>query len=345
MSTHTFQNTLFVTAQGAYVRKERETIVVEVDGEQKLKLPVHHVANVMLFGRVMVTPGFIRLCAEKGLAVSFLSPRGRFRGRLVRPQSGNIHLRIAQFRAAHDEKRTADIARQTVLGKLVNTRNAVLRSARDNEAEEESKALRGTADHLKGLIKTLGRADNLDEIRGIEGEGARSYFSTLDGMILRNGSTFAWEGRSRRPPRDPINALLSFLYAVLLGDCSAAVEAVGLDPQLGFLHAVRSGRPALALDLEEEFRPVFAERLAITLINRRQIGADSFEQREGGAVHLNEDGRKTVLESYQALKDREVTHELLERTLPLGLVPHVQSRLLARHVRGDLDSYPPFVYR
>lgn len=345
MSTHTFQNTLYVTAQGAYVRRERETLVVEVDGEQRLKLPVHHVANVMLFGRIMMSPGFVRLCADRGLAVSLLSPRGRFRARMVRPQSGNIHLRLAQFRAAQDKEKTESISRQVVLGKLVNTRNAVLRSARDNEEEAVSIALRGTADHLKGLIKSLERTSDLDEIRGIEGEGAKTYFSTLEQMIVRGQDTFTWRGRSRRPPRDPINALLSFLYVVLLSDCSAALEGVGLDPQLGYLHAVRSGRPALALDLEEEFRPVFAERLALTLVNRGQIDDGSFEEREGGAFHLSDDGRRTVLEAYQALKDREVTHELLDRKMPLGLVPHVQARLLARHLREDLDAYPPFVYR
>lgn len=345
MSSHAFQNTLYVTAQGAYVRRERETIVVEVDSERKLKLPVHHVANVMLFGRVMMTPGFVRLCTEKGLAVSLLSPQGRFRGRLVRPQSGNIHLRLAQFRAAEDTQRKKAIARKFVLGKIVNSRNAVLRSARDTEDEAGSTALRGTADHLRGLMKTLERTDDLDEIRGIEGEGAKSYFSTLDHMVLRNQEVFHWEGRSRRPPRDPTNALLSFLYAVLLGDCSGALESVGLDPQLGYLHTVRSGRPALALDIQEEFRPVFADRLALTLINRGQLDGGSFEEREGGAFHLNEEARKTVLEAYQTLKGREVTHELLDRKMPLGLVPHVQTRLLARHLRGDIDAYPPFVYR
>lgn len=345
MSTHTFQNTLYVTAQGAYVRKKRETIVVEVEGEERLKLPVHHIAAAMMFGRVMVTPGFIRLCAEKGLAVSFLSPRGRFRGRFVRPQSGNIHLRLAQFRASEDEGKAADIAQRLVLGKLANTRNVVLRSARDHGEESEANALRETADHLQGLMKTLERTDDLDEIRGIEGEGAKAYFSELGYMVLKNRKSFSWSGRSRRPPRDPINALLSFLYAVLLGDCSAALESVGLDPQLGYLHAVRSGRPALALDLEEEFRPVFADRLALTLINRRQVAADSFEEHEGGAFSLTDDGRRTVLEAYQTMKDREVTHELLDRKMPLGLVPHIQARLLARHLRGDLDVYPPFAYR
>lgn len=345
MSAHTFQNTLYVTTQGSYVRRERETIVVEADGERMLKLPVHHVANVMLFGRVMMSPGFVRLCAEKGLAVSLLSPRGRFRGRLVLPQSGNIHLRLAQFRTAEDTDGTTRIARQVVLGKLANTRNAVLRSARDTESDERSTELRKTAAHLRGLMKALERTDDLDEIRGTEGEGAKAYFSTLDRMVRRNRDTFAWDGRSRRPPRDPINALLSFLYAVLLGDCSAALEGVGLDPQLGFLHTVRSGRPALALDLQEEFRPVFAERLALTLINRGQVDGDSFEEREGGAVLLNEEGRRTVLEAYQTLKDREITHELLDRNMPLGLVPHVQARLLARHLRADIEAYPPFVYR
>lgn len=345
MSIQTFQNTLYVTAQGAYVRKERETIVVEVDGDKRLKLPVHHVASVMLFGRIMMSPGFVRLCAEKGLAISLLSPHGRFRGRLVRPQSGNIHLRLAQFRAAHNDEQTSSLAGQFVFGKLVNSRNAVLRSARDNGKEAESDALRDTALHLRRLTRTLERASDLDEIRGIEGEGAKSYFSTLSYMARRDRDIFTWNGRSRRPPRDPLNALLSFLYAVLLGDCSAALESVGLDPQLGYLHSVRSGRPALALDLEEEFRPVFAERLTLTLINRGQIGKDSFEERQGGACHLSDEGRRTVLEAYQEMKGREVTHELLERKMPLGLVPHVQARLVARHLRGDLDVYPPFVYR
>lgn len=345
MTTHTFENTLYVTKQGAYLRKERETIVVEVDGEQQLKLPVHHVSSVMLFGRIMTSPGFIEQCAEKGLAVTYLSPRGRFRGRLVRPQTGNIHLRLAQFDASKDAAAAASIARNVVQGKLVNCRYSVLRSARDNDSETESQALRDTAEHLKGLLSTLERTENLDELRGIEGEGTKSYFSTISHMVVRERDAFSWNGRSRRPPRDPLNALLSFLYAVLLADCSSALESVGLDPQLGFLHSVRSGRPALALDLEEEFRPILADRLALTLINRGQVDEDSFEERPGGATRLSEGGRRTVLESYQKMKDREVTHELLERKMPLGLVPHIQARLMARHLRGDLDAYPPFVYR
>lgn len=344
MNTHTFQNTLYVTAQGAYVRRERETIVVEVEGDERMKLPVHHVSTVMLFGRVMMSPAFVELCSEKGVAISLLSPRGRFRGRLVRPQSGNIHLRLAQFRRAEDPSTRTSIARQVVRGKLANTRNAVLRSARDAD-DDDARPLRETADHLRGLIGTAERTDDLDQIRGIEGEGAKAYFATITHMILKNRATFEWNGRSRRPPRDPSNALLSFLYAVLLGDCSAALESVGLDPQLGYLHTVRSGRPALALDLEEEFRPIFAERLALTLINRGQVDKASFEERPGGAVNLTDNGRRTVLEAYQKLKNREVTHELLDQQMPLGLVPYTQARLLARHLRGDLEEYPPFVYR
>lgn len=345
MSTDTFQNTLYVATQGAYVGKDRKTVVVEVDGEERLKLPVHHVSSVMLFGRIMASPGFIRLCAEKGLAVIYLSRHGRFRGRLIRPQSGNIHLRLAQFEAHNDTDTTASLARNFVRGKLANSRNAVLRSARDNDNAEESDALRDTADHLQGLLKALSRTEDLDELRGLEGEGSKAYFSTLSYMIVRQRETFTWNGRSRRPPRDPLNALLSFLYAVLLGDCSSALESVGLDPQLGYLHSVRSGRPSLALDLQEEFRPVLAERLALTLINRKQVAEDSFEERPGGATHLTDGGRRIVLEAYQKMKDREVLHPLLERKMALGLIPHLQARLMARHLRGDLDSYPPFEYR
>jgi CRISPR-associated protein Cas1 len=237
------------------------------------------------------------------------------------------------------------IARNIVGGKIQNSRQIVLRGAREADDPADADALRKTADALGNAVTRLPQCEDVDTVRGIEGESARNYFSTFDRMVKEDRETFKMDGRNRRPPLDPVNALLSFLYALVMTDCVAAAEGVGLDQQMGFLHELRTGRAAMALDLMEELRSVLADRLVLTLINRRQVSAKDFTQRSGGAVQMEDAARKEVIVAYQKRKQEEITHPVLDQKMPLGLVPHVQARLLARVLRGDLESYPPFLYR
>ncbi len=342
---HQLLNTLYITTEGAYLRVDHETLKVEVEKETKLQIPVHHLGGVVCFGDVMVSPAAMARCAEDGRFVVLLDRNGRFKARVEGPVSGNVLLRCAQHEAMTDAARTLAIARNIVGGKIQNTRQIVLRAAREADEPADGDALKGTADALGNALSRLPSCEDLDTVRGIEGESARAYFATFDRMVREDRATFRMDGRSRRPPLDPINALLSFLYALLMNDCVAAVEGVGLDPQMGFLHALRPGRAALALDLMEELRSVLADRLALTLINRKQVAARHFVNRPGGAVHLEEGGRKEVIVAYQKRKQEEITHPVLDQKMPLGLVPHVQARLVARVLRGDLEAYPPYLYR
>ena len=316
-----------------------------MEGTHRFSVPLHHLGAVVCFGNVLVSPALMARCAEDGRTLVLLDRVGRFKARLEGPVSGNVLLRRAQHLALSDSTKTTAIARSMVAGKIKNSRTVVLRSAREAEDEKDEQILRATAKILARGGTRLVNTGDIDVIRGIEGESARSYFGSFDSMIRQDRSSFKMDGRNRRPPRDPINALISFLYTLLLTDCIGALEGVGLDPQVGYLHSLRPGRPSLALDLMEEFRPVLADRLALTLINRRQLAIGDFVERPGGAVFLGDDGRKTVLVAYQKRKQEEIVHPLLERKIPFGLVPHVQARLLARYLRDDVESYVPFIYR
>lgn len=342
---HQLLNTLYVTTAGSYLHVDHETLRVEVERETKLQVPIHHIGGVVLFGDILVSPKAVYRCVEDGRFLVFLDRNGRFKGRVEGPVSGNVLLRCAQHVTLADKDKTVSIARNIVAGKIQNTRQVVLRSARESATLQDTTALRETAAHLALAITRLPACDNLDSLRGIEGEAARTYFSTWERMVREDRITFAFNGRTRRPPKNPANALLSFLYALLMNDCVAAAEGVGLDPQMGFLHALRPGRAALALDLMEELRSVFADRLVLTLINRKQVTAKDFVNRPGGAIHLVDEARKEVIVAYQKRKQEEITHPTLNQKMPFGLVPHVQARLLARVLRGDMDAYVPFLYR
>jgi len=307
---------------------------------------LHHIGGVVTFGDVLVSPAVLQRCAGEGRGVMLLDRNGNFCARVEGPVSGNILLRQAQHKAAGDSKLTLALARACIAGKLRNARQVVLRGARDSHDSEDTGALRQTSRLLANHIRKLPEVADLDTLRGIEGDGARVYFSAITNLIRRDQrEIFQFRQRSRRPPLDQFNALISFLYTLLIHDCRSALEGVGLDPQLGFLHAVRPGRPALALDLMEEFRPVLADRLALTLVNRGQLTERDFEHRIGGAVYLNEQGRKVVIAAYQQRKQEELNHPLLDQTVPVGLLPHVQARLLARALRGDMEGYLPFLSR
>lgn len=342
---HQLLNTLYVTTEGAYLRADHDTLRVEVEKETKLQVPFHHLGGVVCFGDIMMSPAAMQRCAEDGRFVVLLDRNGRFKARVEGPVSGNVLLRCAQHEAMGDPVQTLSIARNIVGGKIQNSRQIVLRGAREADVPADAEALRKTADALGNAVTRLPQCEDLDTLRGIEGESARNYFSTFDRMIREDRETFKLDGRNRRPPTDPVNALMSFLYALVMNDCVAAAEGVGLDPQMGFLHALRPGRAALALDLMEELRSVLADRLVLTLINRRQVAAKDFTKRSGGAVQMEDAARKEVIVAYQKRKQEEITHPVLDQKMPLGLVPHVQARLLARVLRGDLECYPPFLYR
>lgn len=338
-------NTLYVQTQGAVLHLDHDTVRIAVEGDTKLRLPLLRLSGIVVFGRVTVTPFLIQRCAEDGRNLVWLDRNGRFKARVEGKARGNVLLRRAQHLALSDSKRALRIARQIVAAKLQNSRQILLRGAREASSELARTALSEAATRLSESVTRLPACRTMDELRGAEGDAARSYFSVFGYHIRGDKEAFEMDGRTRRPPRDRANALLSFLYALLRAECSAALESVGLDPQVGFLHALRPGRPALALDLMEEFRPIIADRLALALINRKQLQANDFVDLPGGAVHLSDDGRRTVLQAYQQRKEEEVNHRVLDQKIPIGLVPYMQARLLARHLRGDLEDYPPFLTR
>lgn len=338
-------NTLYVMTQGAYLSLDHETVRVEVGGELKLQVPLHHLGSIVTMGNVMISPFFLGKCADDGRALVILDRNGRYKCRMIGKTTGNVLLRQTQYLAVQDELKTTTIAASMTAGKVKNARNVLMRSAREAAIPEEEVRLRKSADVQADALFRLKTPRDTDHVRGLEGEAAAAYFDVFTLMMKpAERDLLPMNGRNRRPPLDPVNALISFLYTLLLNDCISALEGVGLDPQMGFLHVPRPGRPSLGLDLMEEFRAFLADRLAITLINRKQVTIDHFEPRPGGAVYLNEKGRKEVVAAYQKRKQEEVDHSLLSEKTPIGLLPHLQARLLARHLRGDLESYVPYVH-
>ena len=336
-------NTLYITTPDTYLRLDNDTLRVEVDRETRLRVPLHHLTSVVCLGHTGLSAPLMHRLAESGIALVLLDHNGRFKARLEGAVSGNVLLRQAQFQRVADPVFTLDMARACVAGKIKNTRQVLQRGAREAKDELEAKTLTRWVDDLAAALRALVEVKDLDSLRGVEGAAARQYFSGLNLLVRPDQrAAFAMDGRTRRPPRDRFNAMLSFLYAMWMNDCRSALEAAGLDPQVGFLHALRPGRAALALDLMEEFRP-WADRLALTLINRGQLGADDFALREGGGVLLEPAARKAVVVAYQERKKDEINHPLLAQSVPLGLVPFVQARLLARAMREDGAPYVPFV--
>lgn len=345
MKTHL--NTLFITLEGTYLHQDGQTIAVKHEGATKLRVPLHNLEGIVcLTWDTTVSAALMHACAQAGVALSFCNPHGKFLAASTGPQSGNVLLRKAQFEAANNPTRSLEIARCCIAAKIANARHLVLRRRRDTPTDFAGRPI---LDHALRLfeqrLRALETCADLDALRGIEGDASHVWFSALPSMLGPNPLAEHFAGRERRPPTDPVNALLSFLYNLLAHDCRSACEAVGLDPQMGFLHQLRPGRPSLALDLMEEFRPLFADRLALALLNRQQLGERDFVSDEGGAVRLKDDSRKKVLVAWQERKQEVITHPLLQEKVSLGLVPHLQARLLARHLRGDLDAYPAYVAR
>ena len=338
-------NTLYVTQPDSHLRLDNETLRVMVGDDTRLRVPLHHLGAVVCMGHVGLTAPLMHRLAEGGIALVLLDANGRFKARLEGEIGGNVLLRRAQHRCADDADFTLALGRRVAGGKLRNQRHVLLRGARDASNDNDRAALKRAAQDLAASQRALPGAGTLDVVRGIEGEAARTYFAALPQLLRPQAREhFTMDGRSRRPPRDRMNALLSFLYTMWMNDCRSACEAAGLDPQVGYLHALRPGRAALALDLVEEFR-AFADRLALSLVNRQQLAASDFVEREGGAVMMQPEARKTVVVAFQERKQDLLTHPLLAEPVPLGLVPLVQARLLARHLRGEAALYPPFPMR
>jgi CRISPR-associated protein Cas1 len=343
----THLNTLFITLEGTYLHQDGQTVTVKHEGAVKLRVPLHNLEGIVtLAWDTTISAALMHACAQAGVALSFCNPHGKFLAASSGPQSGNVLLRKAQYVAAEDPARSLAIARCSIAAKIANTRHLVLRRRRDTPGDF---AGRTVLDHALRLfdarLRALETCESLDALRGIEGDASHVWFSTLPQMLGPTALAKKFQGRQRRPPTDPVNALLSFLYSLLAHDCRSACEAVGLDPQMGFLHQLRPGRPSLALDLMEEFRPLFADRLALAMLNRQQLNERDFQTEESGAVLLREDSRKKVLVAWQERKQEVVTHPLLEEKVSFGLLPHLQARLLARHLRGDLDLYPAYITR
>ncbi|MCF1503202.1 type I-C CRISPR-associated endonuclease Cas1c [Afifella sp. H1R] len=339
-------NTLYVTTEGAALRKDGENAVVSVEGIERARVPFHMLASIVLFGPIAVSPAMIGAAAAQGMTIVLLDRVGRFQARIEGPVSGNVLLRRAQYAASATP---VDIVRALLLGKIANQRTVLMRGLRDHGSglsEGAHQALENAVARLAQILRRVElRGGDAEALRGAEGEAAALYFTVFDHLIRVEDGNMRFRGRSRRPPLDPVNALLSFLYTLLTHDCRGAAEAVGLDPAVGFLHRDRPGRPSLALDLMEELRPVLADRLALSLINRRQLAADDFETREGAAVIMRDEARRTVLTAWQERKREELLHPFLGEKAPLGLVPYIQAQMLSRHLRGDLDAYPPWFWK
>ncbi|MFO8101158.1 MAG: type I-C CRISPR-associated endonuclease Cas1c [Dehalococcoidia bacterium] len=338
-------NSLYVTTQGAYLAKEGETVLVRVEGDTRMSLPIHTLGSIVCFGQVSCSPYLMGLCADRNVSISFLTERGRFLARVQGPVSGNVLLRREQYRRADDPEASAKIARSFVIAKISNCRTVLQRAARDRPEDESARKLSEAVERLAQHLKELETPVSLDTARGKEGDAARRYFEVFDHLITAQKEDFFFRERSRRPPLDNMNALLSFLYTLLAHDVSAALECVGLDPAVGYLHRDRPGRPGLALDLMEEFRPYLADRLALSLVNLQQVKGKGFRKTETGAVLMDDETRKEVLVAYQKRKQEEIQHPFSGERIAIGLLPHVQALLLARYLRGDLDGYPPFLWR
>lgn len=337
-------NTLFVTTQGAYLAKKGDTVLVNCEKETKLRVPIHNLGSIVCFGNVSCSPFLMGLCGERNVTLSFLTENGHFLARVQGPVSGNVLLRREQYRRADSPSGSAEIACSVVTAKIANGRIVLQRAMRDRPELADDPAMKQALDDMQQYAKMLAEQMTVDQIRGIEGQAASLYFGLFDLLITSNKEHFFFRQRSRRPPLDNMNALLSFLYTLLVHDVRSALEGVGLDPAVGFLHRDRPGRPGLALDLMEELRAYLADRLALSLVNRQQVKPEGFAKTESGAVTMDDATRKTVLVAWQKRKQEEITHLFLQEKVPLGLLAHVQAQILARYLRGDLDGYPPFLW-
>jgi len=337
--------TLYITIPDAYLALKGENVSIIQDDKSIGRVPLHNLEGICTFGRQGASPALMSACIERDIAITFMTTNGRFRGRVIGPSNGNVVLRKTQYRISDDEKKSAEIARHFLVGKLYNSKWTLERMTRDHALRIDVEKFKNTSAHLTESMKQLMTVDDLEVLRGIEGNAASNYFSLMDDMILQQKEDFFFRGRNRRPPLDNVNALLSFVYTLLAADVGAALEAVGLDAYVGFLHRDRPGRMSLALDVMEELRSVCADRFVLSLINKKQVQASGFLKKESGAVLMTDEARKEIFKLWHSRKDEKITHPYLKEKISWGLVPHAQALLLARFIRGDLDAYPPFLWK
>lgn len=338
-------NTLFITSEDIYLALDNENIAAFREGQLLQRIPLLSLENILCFSYKGASPALLGACVRRGIGFCFLTPNGRFLARAAGMVPGNILLHKEQYRRSDDEEKSCDIARAMIAAKIFNSRTVLMRALRDHPLSVNQELGKLYTQELLSLARAAERAETLDELRGLEGHAAQMYFSFFDGMILSDKRHFYFKTRTKRPPLDRMNAILSFTYTILAHDCASALETAGLDPYAGFLHRDRPGRQSLALDLMEELRSLWADRFVLTLVNNRILTKDHFRILEDGAVYLNETGRKTLLGKWQERKRDVITHPFLKEKIPWGLVPYVQSLLLARYLRGDLDGYPPFLWK
>lgn len=339
------QNTLYVTSPESYLALDGENIVILREEKEVVRLPLHNLEGVVAFGYTGASPALMGACAEKGIALSFLTPSGYFLARVTGGQQGNILLRKTQYRISDREEESVQIARLMIAAKLYNCHSVLERATRDYELRLDTETLHGTAQYLLKKAQEAQNVTQLDSLRGLEGEAAQQYFAVFDQLILQQKETFCFTGRTRRPPLDNINALLSFVYTLLAHELAAALESVGLDPYAGFLHRDRPGRVSLALDLMEELRAPMGDRFVLSLINKRMVTGKGFRRRENGAVMIDDETKKIIITAWQNRKQEELQHPFLQEKLSWGLVPYAQALLLSRYLRGDLEAYPPFFWK
>ncbi len=337
-------NTLYVLSEDAWLSLKGETVEVHTEAATQ-NIPLHTLESIVCFSYKGASPALMGKCAEAGIALSFFDRNGRYLASVGHLENGNVHLRRTQFRCTDDEAQALQYARSFIAGKLYNAKYVLLRAARDHALQTDEAALRSAAGQITEQLHAIQGAASPEALRGIEGVAAAAYFGVFDELILQKNECFAFAGRNRRPPTDPVNALLSFAYALLANDCASALHAVGLDPYVGFFHTDRPGRKSLALDLMEELRAPFADRFVLTLLNNRILGEKDFKKTENGAVLLTDNARRTFLSEWQQRKKEVITHPYLEEKLSWGLLPFAQALLLARSLRGDLDDYPPFFWK
>lgn len=338
-------NTLYVTTPETYLAIDRENIVIRKDEQEIGRFPLHNLESVVTFGYTGASPALMGACAKRNIGLCFMSASGHFQARVVGESQGNVLLRKKQYRVSDDEKSSHDIAQNMILGKLYNSRKVLERAIRDHPMRVDADALKAASNTLQECIASARASTRLEQLRGYEGTGATAYFGVLDNLILQQKDAFYFHGRNRRPPLDNVNAMLSFLYTLLAHDASAALSAVGLDPYVGFLHRDRPGRISLGLDLMEELRPVMVDRMVISMINKNEVKGGGFTARENGAVLMSDKTRNAILQAWQARKRESITHPFLKEKLSWGLVPYAQAMLLARSLRGDIDAYPPFLWK
>ena len=338
-------NTLYITSEDLFLSYSNDNVVVNRGDEITARFPLLNLEGIITFSYAGATPALMGECAKRNIQLTFMTPNGKFLARVNGMSQGNVLLRREQYRIADSSARSCLITRNMITGKAFNSRWVLERALRDHALRINQHAVTSASEQIQQLIQQIRSVAELDSLRGLEGEAAAAYFGVFDELILSQKVDFVFDGRNRRPPQDNVNAMLSFAYTLLANDCAAALESVGLDAYVGFLHQDRPGRKSLALDLEEELRAPFADRLVLTLINNRIIQDKHFDRQEGGTVLLNDNGRKLFLKHWQEKKRDEITHPFLKEKMPWGLVPYVQSLLLARCIRGDIDEYPPFLWK